>query len=839
MIRNYFVSALNSLLKNKLFSLINISGLAVGLAASILIALYVRNETSYDRHWSNADSLYRVTTTIDSTGQNPEKAGLTSLSTLQPLREFFGSDVERAARIVPRNLEVVVGQERFSTPIAAVDADLTAMLDFDVLAGSLNASIADPASIALSEELATRIFADGSALGRSLTLLLPGTPNQAGQRVDVPRDYRVAAVYRLAPGNSVLAQGLPALVRLDHADINPALRGWTVNYGLTLLQLRADMNPAAFEARLPAFVDEVVDITSLNAGPGVKPSERFSLGLQRLTDVYLNSPFLSVVSSGNKSVVLAFSAIALLVLLIGCINFTVLSTARATQRAKEVAVRKVVGGSRLQLLAQFMGESLAVIVPALVLALALVELLLPALSARAGMVLSIPYDEVQTWLLLCGLTLLVAIAGGLYPALVLSGFRPALTLKPGHAHEKVGSTGLRGALVVFQFTVSIALMIATAVIYTQVQFSSNRDPGFQRQNMLLIENLQARAEVNAQKNALKAEILKLPAVQAASLSAHRPMENSSVFSTISLFYTPAGGSGAQQLVSTLFVDHDFFRTYRIPLLAGRDYAVDRDGPTLLFRPAADVEQLAGNIIINASAARQLGFADAADAVDKQIIADSRDTRKIVTFTIVGVVADTQFKSLRDAPRAETYVLTPGVTATLSVNYTGDAAAIRADVEEVWNRVMGDAELQVSYVDEAMSREFLQEQQEALMLVGFTALAILIACLGLFGSAAFTVETRTKEIGIRKTLGAEVKELVGLLLWQFSRPVILANVFAWPAAIWAMTRWLERFPYHLATADIVLLAAIAGLCALLIAALTVVNSTLRVATANPLHALRYE
>jgi putative ABC transport system permease protein len=327
-------------------------------------------------------------------------------------------------------------------------------------------------------------------------------------------------------------------------------------------------------------------------------------------------------------------------------------------------------------------------------------------------------------------------------------------------------------------------------------------------------------------------------VQAASFSGHQPMQTQGMAS-IGLFYTPAGGALSQQLVATMFVDHDFFRAYGIDLLAGRDYAADRDPPIPLFAPGTVMEQLTGNVVVNASAARQFGFANPVDAIGRHVMADSRDTLKMVDFTIVGVVADTQFFSLRSAPRAETYVLTPGATRSLSISYTGPAAATRADVEQVWRRVMGDAELTVSYVDETMSREFAQEKQEALMLVGFTVLAILIASLGLFGSAAFAVETRTKEIGIRKALGAEVRELIGMLLWQFSRPVVLANLFAWPAAIWAMTRWLERFPYHLPTADIVLLAAVAGLCALLIAALTVVNSTLRVATANPLRALRYE
>jgi putative ABC transport system permease protein len=313
------------------------------------------------------------------------------------------------------------------------------------------------------------------------------------------------------------------------------------------------------------------------------------------------------------------------------------------------------------------------------------------------------------------------------------------------------------------------------------------------------------------------------------------------YSTIHIFYTPESTVG-QQPVATLSVDHDFFSTYRIPLIAGRAYSQDLDTPTALLRPArpdGQVERSASNIVINASAVRMLGYTSPEAAVGQQIVADSPDTAKIVTFTIAGVVADTQFFSLRQAPRAEAYILMPGFTTALSVSYQGSAEAMRQQLEQVWKQVVGDAELSLIQVEDSMAREFSREQMEAVMLVTFTVLAIIIASLGLFGSAAFTVETRTKEIGVRKVIGAEVKEIITLLLWQFSRPVLLANIIAWPVAIWAMLSWLQRFPYQLSMEQIAVLAAISSVCAMLIAALTVANSTWRVARSNPVHALRYE
>lgn len=828
MFSSYFASASNSLLKNRLFTLINVCGLAIGLAACIVIALYVRNETTYDQHWSNRDHLYRVNTTIDATGQGSAKAGVTSLLLKAPLQQYYAEDIELVSRMVQRESEVILGDTRFRDSIPAVDPEFLQLLDFETIEGDIFAALADTNGIALTETLAQKYFPETPALGRTLTLVMQG----------FTREYTVRAIYRMPPGNTVL--DLPALIALDETTLNPLVMNWGVNAALTLVRLREGASIDGIVARFPQFIDQTVDISGLQAGAGVKPSQRVNYELQNIQDIYLDSPFEDALRDGNKTVVLAFSAIALLILLIGCINFTVLSTARATQRAKEVAVRKVVGGNRLQLLVQFMGESWLLVLPSTVLALVLVELTLPVFRSSTGIMLTMPYQQVSTYSMLLGLLLVTSFIGGLYPAIVLSQFRPAHTLKAGRSQAHTGK-GLRGALVVFQFSVSIALMIATAVIYAQVHFSGNRDPGFQRDHVMIIDNLLGRQDVNAQKMALKQEILKLPGVRDASLSAHQPMQTLGL-STIHIFYTPEQSTAGKQLVATLSVDHDFFRTWRMPLLAGRDYSQDLDTPTALLRPARpdkQVERSTSNIIINASAARQLGYADVESAVGHQIVADSPDTAKIVNFTVVGVVADTQFFSLRQAPRPEAYILMPGFTQVLGVNYEGSSEQMRENLDGIWKQVMGAAELSLVQVEDSLAREFTKEQQEALMLVSFTALAIIIACLGLFGSAAFTVETRTKEIGVRKVIGAEVREIVTLLLWQFSRPVLVANIIAWPVAIWAMLKWLQRFPYQLPMEQLVLLAAISGLCAMLIAALTVTNSTWRVARSNPVHALRYE
>ena len=835
--KNYFKATIKHLVNSKLFSAINVLGLAIGLTACSLIALYVQDETSYDRHWTNAERIFRVNTTIDRTGSSRGTVNVTSAAALPALRRYFADELELGAYSVFKGNEIRIGDRRFDETILEVDRELIDIFELETVAGSLEAALEEPNRIALSAALAERLFAGEDALDQTLTLV-DSDGNVA--------DYRVGAVYRLPPGNTVL--DLPAITRHD-ATARPYMMSWGILSGPTYVQLAPGVDVADIHSRMAAFVDQNVDISSMMAGPDVAPSDRVAFSFQNIADAYLYSPG---AGGGNATMVFAFSAVAALVLLIACFNFMILTTAKATQRAKEVAIRKIIGASRAQLIVQFLGESFLLALVSMLCSLALVEVMLPLFESLVGRSLEIPYSDPRVYLSLLALLGVVGLTSGLYPAFVLSHFRPAGTLSAHRLTEAQGSVSLRGVLVVFQFTVSIALIIATTVIYAQVQYTVNRDPGFDKENLLVIgsllrvDNPISRSNRGGRKETLRREIAALSEVTSVGLSVHQPGQTFGL-STITVPFTLLeGGSGAQP-ISILGVDAGFLGAYETPLIAGRDFDEDRDRESRLFPwRSFDVSAVdpaatsTSNVIINASAARLLGFAEAADAIGRQLRSgNSGFTALAETATIIGVVADTQFFSLRTEPRPEVYVFSPAFADVLTVRFRGSPQTLLAAVRDIWQAWAGDEPLAASFVDQNLLEQFDRERTEGRVLVSFAALAILVACLGLFGSASFTVDRRTKEIGIRKVFGAEVREVVGLLLWQFSRPVIIANLLAWPAALWALMNWLERFPYRIETWLLAPICLAAGLVALVIAWLTVAGSSIRVAAANPIHALRYE
>lgn len=827
MLKHYMQSALGSLLKNRLFSTINIVGLSIGLAACLLIIFYVLDQTSYDKHWEKADRIYRVTTTFDRTGGNPNRMSVNTMLLLPAMRESFGDDIEAGTRSIPYNdTDFYIGDELFVQSVYRVESEFTELFELDVISGSLEATLEDPSSIALSEESALRLFGRTEVVGEVLT-------ERSG---DEEIDIRVSAVYRQPEHNTTL--DLSALALLDP---DAQYWGWTGPFGSTdFILLKEGVDPAAIEARFPQLVDTYVDISAMQVGPDVSASDRMGFQLQNVRDIYLHSPFDGIRDDrGSTTAVLAFSAIAVLVLLIGCINFTVLSTSRATQRAKEVAMRKTIGANRKQLVFQFLGESLLIVLFSIALALALMELLMPVFETLVGSSLNVSWRSPDIYLTMLSLWLAVGLIGGLYPAFVLSWFRPATILKANRSTSAPGSIGLRSFLVVFQFGISIALIIATAVIYAQVQYAMQRDPGFNAENLLVIDDLQRYPAVNRNKNALEDRVSGLPNVVSTSLSGHQPMQRFGN-STHDFPYRQAqAGSGAlPSQIPTLMVDHDFFRTYDIPIMAGRNFDESRDRYSGLFEFASlEGEATRSNIIINVSAVRELGF-DSPEAALGERITTSSYANNTMLFDIIGIVPDTQFFTLRREGRPEIYVLDNNMAAVLTVRYSGSPQTIMEEVNEIWNAMM-PRPISTGYVEQSLENEFTRELVEAQMLVSFSLLAIIIACLGLYGSAAFAIDRRTKEIGIRKVMGAEIREIVTMLLWQFSRPVLVANLIAWPVGMWAMLTWLQRFPYQIDTMLMIPISILAGALVLSIAWLTVAGHSWRVAVRSPVHALRYE
>ena len=817
MLKNYFTIAINNLIKNKLYSSINIIGLAIGLSACIIIALYVRDQYSYDKQWKDSDRIYRVNCSVQFPGREPMKWSAVPYPAIPALKEYFKDNIEQTAQALPSELNINIGPDRFQIRVAMVDPSFIDIFQLNVIAGSLKDTLTSMTNIALSEETAKRYFGRQDPIGEVITI------NTGSMKID----YKVTAVYRI-PGNTVL-DDLPILSLFPPETLLPPnLKGWGTPWFSTYIKLKKGTDIETLRSLLPAFIDQAVP----NDDPTKKASDQTSIDFQRLDTAHLDSPWDKNRAGGNKTVVMSFAAISLLVLLIGCINFTILTTAKATQRAREVAMRKVVGAKRKQLIVQFLGEFTFIVLLAMILSMGLVELMLPIFDSIMGQTLSFNYFSLNTILPLLVMLIIVGISGGLYPAFILSGYRPGDTLKANQSKETSGSMSLRYVLVIFQFCISIILIIAAGVIFIQMQYSLNRDPGYNKDNLLII-NKTNRSEVIGKIEPLKNELLNLENVSDVCFSDLQPSQQTQ----ITPVFTDLGRPENKYFFALSYVGYDYFSTYQIPVISGRNYSVERDLPMQGFdvmNGTKDKEFVEINIILNESAVRQLGFNNTEDAIGKIILANGN-----TNCTIIGVVADNHIFSINALPRSEAYCLEPNKTAVVTVRYKGSSHKILELVKSVWNKVMGDAEISTVFVDQILAGEFQQEQTEMKVLISFSLLAIVIASMGLFGSASFTVERRTKEIGLRKVMGAKVKNIVTLLLWQFSKPVLIANIIAWPVAIFVMQYWLERFTYRFNSLLMIPICLASGLIALVIAWSTVAGNTRRVAKRKPIKALRYE
>ena len=832
MFQNYFRVACRNLLKNKLYSAINIAGLAVGLAACILISVFVRDELSYDRHWANADQLYRLHTTFELPGRDPIVTVVSQGPAKAALKTYFEQEIIATTRF--RNFNPVVTRDgsSFTEEVHYTDPDTAAMFDLTLISGDMKKAIADNSSLAVNRSFAMKHFGTTEAVGEVLTFNL----------FEIQRDYRIGAVFEDLPHNTVLK--FQALAMIDESDWSSRpymFSQWFSANNTIFLQLRDGVNIDTINNRLAAFTDNHI---SLPAGAvsdkEVKGSDFIHYSTISIKDIQLNPAGSGEMKpTGNKTTVLIFAAIAGLILLIACINFMNLSTSRSTQRAREVALRKVMGARRGQLIAQFLGESTLLALIGLLLGLVLVELSLPAYADFLGKTLVFSYIDGFTLAILAGLIAVVGVLGGVYPALVLSGFRPARVLKANKSAESSGSALLRNILVVFQFTISIALIVATTTVYSQMLYATAMDPGFNKDQLLTIEGTN-RPGAAEKQDALKQELLGLPGVTRVAFSSEAPFSSSENNQGVSIPGQPEAGT---MIIGSLTIGYDFMDTVETPLLAGRNYSRD-----FALDAMPDPEKLTegemgqGNILVNESALRRLGLGTPEQALGRELslgIGGSAHGGKTALFTVVGVVADMHFQSLKKVKRAQVYLMRGKPSSNILVRYQGDPTKVSAALVRVWKDMIPDVPVEYAFADEVAAQEFTREVNTAKMLGMFSSLAIIIACLGLYGLASFTAERRTKEIGIRKVLGARVTTIVGLLIWQFSKPVLLANLLAWPIAAWGMITWLENFPYRLDSWVLAPLCFMAGLLALTISWLTVGGNAARVARRNPIQALRYE
>ena len=785
MFKNYVKIAFRNLQRHKMYSSLNIIGLAVGITCSLLITLWVLDELSYDKFHTHADRLYRVEFDQNYSGQLYHVN--VSPHPMAPALVEEIPEVENATRVNPMEELLVKHAEKtfFEDSVMAVDPSFLEMFSYPLIQGDVRTALADPYSIILTEDRAKSYFGHGEAIGKTLN-------------INNSLDFTVMGVMKNIPRTGYLQ--FDALVPYELLrTLGRDLEQWNNNTTLTFALLRKNTETASVAPKIHALV------TKHDSG------EDQTYSLRPLTQIHLYSYFGFGGKRGNAQYVALFSAIAVFVLLIACINFMNLSTARSAKRAREVGMRKVVGAVKRQIITQFYGESCIFSFLSLILALVCVNLALPAFNALTGKDISFAtLAGGYTSLAVLGILVATGFVAGSYPALFLSSFHPVRVLK-GTLSSGSSSAIFRKILVVVQFSLSISLIIGTGIVYNQLNYMKGKTLGFETDHLLAI---QMRGSVKDSYGALKKELRKQSGIVAVSASSSKP----------SGIYSNAGGADwegkdPEQDVSVHFtsVDYDFFEAADMEMVGGRSYSLDFP---------SDSESA---YVVNEELQRLMGVDS---AVGKQFTFGER------TGTIIGVVKNFHFLSLRKKIEPLVLLLRPEYSRHLLIRIQPEnVAATLEDIERTWNRVVPGFPFDYEFINEDFELMYRTEQRMGSVLKYFSFLAVFVACLGLFGLASYAAEQRTREIGIRKVLGASIPRIAYLLCREFAILVLFANLIAWPIVYLAMRNWLSGFAYRTTIGwEIFFLS---GVLALVISLFTVSYQALRAALSNPARALKYE
>ncbi|MGN8071240.1 ABC transporter permease [Mucilaginibacter sp. 22184] len=797
MIRNYLKIAVRTLLKNKGFTFINILGLALGLAICLLIIFFVVDELSYDRYNTKCENIYRVNTDLKYNGTVSYFAGSPIPLADALMREF--PEVEKAVRITPAvNIRFKKGNETVREDGATFYCEngIFDIFTFPMLSGNPKTALTEPNAVVITESMAKKYFNRTNVVGETLFLITDSS------------NHKVTGVMRDMPQQS-------------HFKINFLLASFPVGKGnwnsispfKTYILLKPGTDQKRFEAKLNPLMDRNLVHTDFDYKKFKSSSNYFKLSLIPLKDIHLQSNRQGELGiNGNIQHIYIFSAVAIFILLLACINFMNLSTARSANRAREVGVRKVLGSSRRHLVFQFLAESLIVTFVAALIAVLTAWALLPLFNHFSNKELSIT-PQTLSWLLpaLLIIVLFVGILAGSYPAFFLSAFQPVDVLKGKLSAGFKGGT-LRSTLVVFQFSISIFLIIGTLVIYNQLHYIQNKDLGFKRSQVLTINS------VNTLNNTklFKQQIKQLPGVVNATLTSYLPVGG---YRSIGFISTDQNNGQSTQLWK---VDEDYLNTMGIELKSGRGFSAQ-------FKTDSTA------VVINETAAKILGYHG--DPVNQSLYTGvGNDVKK--KYIVIGVVKDFNFSSLRDNVEPLVMVMENDWLARLSVRVnTHNLPAMLAQIEATWKTTAPHEHFEYSFMDADFDALYRTEQRMGNLFVTFTTLAVFIACLGLFSLAAYAAEQRNKEIGIRKILGAGVSTIITMLSKDFIKLVFISIIIATPLAWLIMNKWLQGYAYRQNIQWWMLLSAAAG--ALVIAFVTISSQSFKAARSNPVDSLRSE
>jgi len=723
---------------------------------------------------------------------------------------------------------VATENRQFLDHVDVVSPNFFQLIQLPLIAGDRSRLFAQPESAVITESAARKYFGAREAIGQVLKVggLCESHTDGSGDGCIVREaSVMVTGVTRDLPHNTQLS-GDVFIPNTSNADpMSQQRKGdWTSSNGYGYVELQPNADPQQVEAKLPALIDRNYD-PKKRSGLSLRGSQILHLGLTRFTDDHLSTDrYQSLTPAGSWTIVYGFAAIGVLILLIACFNFTNLATARAMVRAREISLRKTMGARRGQLMVQFLGESVLMALIALILALALVEILLPFYDRMLGAPIQLHYlNDGLLLLSFLGIAVLIGLLGGFYPALVLSRFRPAATLRTNRAGQS-GSGFLRSLLVVMQFAISIGLGIAALVVFEQISHARSADLGLSKDGIVIVnaEGL-TPAAVQSLSRALDAD----PALKGTALSGRVPFDGQSWGSTIELPGVPGSSS-----IRWFPAGPNFLSLYHIRLLSGRALS-DSHGGDMRSRNAT-----AANVLINRAAAQRFGYTPQSALGKSFYEANPTPTVKKIQYTIVGVTTDFMFDGDRREVVPTYYAYEPDDNDVISVGVpAGGVPQALSAIDRIWHRFAASRAINRHFLDADFQRQFLADEQQGKIFGLFVGIAIFIAAMGLFGLAAFSTERRTKEIGLRKTFGARTRDIIFMLLWQFSIPVLVANLIAWPVAYYYLHGWLEGYAYRISLSPLYFVGA--GAVALVIAWATVIVHAAHVARANPVHALRYE
>lgn len=799
MLKNYIKIAFRNLWKQKGYTIINVAGLAIGMTACLLILTYILNELSYDRFYEGHDNIYRIAFEGEFSGDFFNVAVSTGAMAGPAVEEF--PEITHATRVLPRSSKILLSfddKNIYQDNIYYVDSTFFDVFSFPFIYGEPREALTDPASVVLTRSVAEKCFPGTNPVGQTL-------------RINNERNVRITGVIEDVPPNSHFQFNmLGSFYSFERNGRNP-YEDWGSLNQYTYIRTLPGTDPDMLTEKFPEFL--LRHISFLSQTDNIK----FHAYLQPVPDIHLHSNLMAELSPNSDiSYIYIFGTVAVIILVLACINFMNLTTAKSVRRAREVGIRKVAGAGKPALVFQFIGETVILSLIAMLLALGLAEVSMPAFNNLTSLDLSL--SSLSGWqvaLMLTGMVIFVGLFAGSYPAFYLSAFQPVKAIK-GDLYKGKKRSILRNTLVVIQFTISIILMVSTFFVYYQMNYLKSKKLGYDEENVLV---LPVRGENQLERyRAMKDELRSLPEIKSVASSLNVPstgLDGSG--------YSPEGvPEDSPWIIYTIYGDFDFIDALGMNVVEGRGFDGSRTADS-------------SSILINETLKQKLGWEN---PVGKHIYGFGGDSSQ--TLTVIGILQDYHFKSLHQPVEPAMIRINRGAPNYIVIRTNpGNLEQSVSKVEKIWDKHESMFPFDFFFLDQELDSQYGAEQKMSKIFIYFTILAVFIACLGLLGLASFSAEQRTKEIGIRKVLGASSTFLASMLVRDFIRWVVIANIIAWPLAWYFMQEWLNNFSYRISMPGHVWVFVAATFISLSIAILTVVFQAVRISVANPVDALKYE